>query len=209
VSSAAQLAGLEREAHALARVSPGLGRGRNVRSALSLFDRLTDDDPSEQRDAEHRRIGSARELQRSVVRDLSALLNSVRTYNAGDLADYPRTATSVLNYGLPDLTGRTRTSVDVPAWQVLLRRAILDFEPRILSQSVRVLVPESDANRHIANSLQFTIDAALRFQPAPLWMRLHTEIDLETGNVQVQGGAASFELEEDSDALASRVKRTC
>jgi len=186
MSNIAQLAGSEDDARAGA--SSGLEREPEARSALSVFDRLTDDDPSELRDCERKRVGSARELLHSVVRDLSALLNSVRIHRTDDWVDYPRVATSVLNYGLPDLTGRTRTSIDVLAWQVQLRRALLDFEPRLVPETVRVLVPEADVNSLAINSLRFTIEAALWCRPAPLWMCLHSEIDLETGAVHIQGG---------------------
>jgi type VI secretion system protein ImpF len=150
----------------------------------SLLDRLTDDEPTETREAIRMRFASARSLRESVVRDLGWLLNSVRLSSVQDLAAYPHAARSALNFGLPDLAGRTLTSVDVPALEADLRQAIIHFEPRLVADSVEVAVRDSQTDFGI-NSMQFTIDAMLMAYPAPLALCLRTEIDLETGDVSV------------------------
>jgi type VI secretion system protein ImpF len=150
----------------------------------SLLDRLTDDEPTETREAIRLRFASARSLRESVVRDLGWLLNSVRLSSVQDLAAYPYAARSALNFGLPDLAGRTLTSIDVPALEVELREAIINYEPRLVPESVAVAVRETSTDLGI-NSMQFTIEAMLMAYPAPLALCLRTEIDLETGDVSV------------------------
>lgn len=130
------------------------------------------------------RFASARSLRESVVRDLGWLLNSVRLSSVQDLAAYPHAARSALNFGMPDLAGRTLTSIDVPALEAELREAILNYEPRLVPESVVVGVRDS-ATEFGINSMQFTIDAMLMAYPAPLALCLRTEIDLETGDVSV------------------------
>jgi type VI secretion system protein ImpF len=150
----------------------------------SLLDRLTDDEPTETREPIRNRFASARSLRESVVRDLGWLLNSVRLSSVQDLAAYPYAARSALNFGLPDLAGRTLTSIDVPALEEQLREAIINYEPRLVPQSVSVAMRDTSTELGI-NSMQFTIEAMLMAYPAPLALCLRTEIDLETGDVSV------------------------
>lgn len=150
----------------------------------SLLDRLTDDAPTETREPIRMRFASARSLRESVVRDLGWLMNSVRLSSVQDLAAFPYAARSVLNFGLPDLAGRTLSSINVSALEAELREAIITYEPRLVPESVSVAVRDGSTDSGI-NSMQFTIEAMLMAYPAPLALCLRTEIDLETGDVSV------------------------
>lgn len=149
----------------------------------SLLDRLTDDAPLETVESLRERFATARSLRDSVVRDLSWLLNSVRLSSVQDLAAYPLAAKSVLNFGLPDLAGRTLSSLDVPAIEAELKQAIIDFEPRLLPDSIEVSV--QNKSEETVNSMQFMVQALLQAYPSPLGLWLRTEIDLETGDVSI------------------------
>jgi type VI secretion system protein ImpF len=150
----------------------------------SLLDRLTDDEPGEVQEAPHKRFASTKQLRESVVRDLGWLLNCVRLATVQELDAHPYVAKSVLNFGLPDLAGRTSSSIDVPALEQQLRQAILDFEPRLLPSSVEVAVLKSeDTASH--NNMQLLIEAKLFAHPVPLAVWLRTEIDLENGEVTI------------------------
>jgi type VI secretion system protein ImpF len=150
----------------------------------SLLDRLTDDAPAERRDAEHKRFASTKQLRESVVRDLGWLLNSVRLAAVQDLDAYPHVAKSVLNFGLPDLAGRTASSVDGPLLERQLRQVIVDFEPRLLSSTITVRVVKG-SHEASPNSLQLRIEAELVAHPVPVFVWLRTEIDLENGQVSI------------------------
>ena len=150
----------------------------------SLLDRLTDDEPGELRDPPHKRFATTKQLRESVVRDLGWLLNCVRLATVQELGAHPYAAKSVLNFGLPDLAGRTASGIDIPELEQQLRQAILDFEPRLLPSSVEVSVvqaPESTAH----NNMQLVIEAKLFAHPVPLAVWLRTEIDLENGEVNI------------------------
>jgi type VI secretion system protein ImpF len=154
------------------------------RLKASLLDRLIDDEPDELRDAPQRRSITTKQLRESVVRDLGWLLNCVRLSTTQPLDAYPYAAKSVLNFGLPDLAGRTTTSVDAPALERQLRQAVLDFEPRLVPSSVVVRVLKSPAES-MHNNLQLVIEAMLLAHPVPLALWLRTEIDLENGEVSI------------------------
>jgi type VI secretion system protein ImpF len=150
----------------------------------SLLDRLTDDEPGELQDAPHKRFASTKQLRESVVRDLGWLLNCVRLATVQELEAHPYASKSVLNFGLPDLSGRTTSSIDVGALEQQLRQAILDFEPRLLPSSVEVAVLKPpDESTH--NNMQLVIEAKLFAHPVPLAVWLRTEIDLENGDVSI------------------------
>ena len=150
----------------------------------SLLDRLSDDEPGELRDPPHKRFATTKQLRESVVRDLGWLLNCVRLATVQELEAHPYAAKSVLNFGLPDMAGRTTSGIDIPALEQQLRQAVLDFEPRLLPSSVEVSVIQApEASAH--NNMQLVIEAKLFAHPVPLAVWLRTEIDLESGLTQV------------------------
>ena len=148
----------------------------------SLLDRLTDDEPDQRSESRERRVFSVHKLRQAVLRDLAWLLNNCHLAASEDLADYPLVAKSVLNYGIPDLTGKTISGLEVTDVQRALRQAILDFEPRILADRLEVRGQVSD-NPSRTNSLTFEIEGELWSRPIPERLFLRTELDLETGSV--------------------------
>ena len=66
-----------------------------------------------------------------------------------------------------------------------IRQAILDFEPRILPDTLRVsaLLQANELDHH--NVIGVEIHAQLWAQPVPLVFLVRTEFDLETGKVQI------------------------
>jgi type VI secretion system protein ImpF len=150
----------------------------------SLLDRLTDDEPEARSESADKRVLSPYRLRESVRRDLSWLFNTTNLAAVQDLSDYPEIEASTLNFGVPDLTGHTASSVDSVALARILRRAIIDYEPRLLRSSVKVRATV-DPERHGSNTLAFHIEAELWSQPLPLRLYLQTELDLENGEARV------------------------
>lgn len=150
----------------------------------SLLDRLTDNEPELRQESRDKRILSPAKLRESVRRDLTWLFNTPNLATVMDLASFPAVAESVVNYGMPSLSGRTTSSVEIPEMERLLRQAIWTFEPRLNKNSIRVrLVADPLLMSH--NALSFSIEAELWAQPIPLRLFLKTEIDLEAGNANV------------------------
>src|SRR5689334_12663454 len=150
----------------------------------SLLDRLTDDEPDKRQESREKRVLSPSRLRESVRRDLSWLFNTVNLAATQDLEGYPEVEKSTLNFGLPDLAGRTASSVDKLALERLLRRAVWDFEPRLTRSAVRVkLIIDQEKMSH--NAMCFAIEAELWAQPLPLRLFLRTDLDLESGEVTV------------------------
>jgi type VI secretion system protein ImpF len=155
----------------------------------SLLDRLTDDEPGKQKESREQRVLSLRKLRECVIRDLAWLMNCVNLGEIQDLEKYPYAARSVINYGMPDLTGHTISSVDIPTIEAMLRQAIWDFEPRILKNTVRIIA-EVNEDEMSQNTVTFEIEGELWAQPVPVHLYLKTELDLEDGHISVMDQAA-------------------
>jgi type VI secretion system protein ImpF len=150
----------------------------------SLLDRLTDDEPEKTQESREQRVLSLTKLRQSVLRDMAWLLNTGKLDAVQDLDNYPLAAHSVLNYGIPDLAGSTVSGADMKKIEQSVQQAIWDFEPRILKNSVKVKVSTSESNMN-HNAMTFTIEGDLWMQPLPLRLYLKTELDLDTGIMDI------------------------
>lgn len=150
----------------------------------SLLDRLTDDEPGQKAESRDKRVISASRLRECVTRDIAWLLNCVNLGSEESLDEFPDVARSTINFGIPDLTGAAVAGVNVADLQRALRDAMLAFEPRLTPSTLQVIVDVDDA-RMDRRSLAFRIESEMWAQPLPLNLYLKTEVDLETGNVNV------------------------
>jgi type VI secretion system protein ImpF len=92
---------------------------------------------------------------------------------------------SVLNFGLPALSGATASTLDPTDLERAVRDAIIAFEPRILAPSLRVRAVVSDTQLDQHNVISVQIEGQLWAQPVPLEVLLRTNVDLETGKVEI------------------------
>src|SRR5262249_59691059 len=84
----------------------------------------------------------------------------------------------------PPLSAQPAPPLEVPALDRPTRQPLLDFEPGILPATLRVRALETAAMDH-HNVIGVEISGQLWAEPLPLEMLLRTEIDLETGQVEV------------------------
>jgi type VI secretion system protein ImpF len=158
----------------------------------SLLERLTDHAPDVTREGREHRATSARAQRASVMRDLGWLLNAQGIASAQDIARYPCVADSVLNFGFADLAGKSASNLDIARIERLMAEAILAFEPRIVSGTLRVRAVQATnpadeaAAQH--NALAFIVEGDLHAHPVPERLYLRTELDLEAGKTTVFEG---------------------
>lgn len=162
----------------------------DVRNRLqpALLDRLTDDARGEHGEVDDRRVMSKAQLRQAVLRDLGALFNAVQPLGAAAEA-YPLLADSVLNYGLPPLSGQLASKLDVSLLERVIRQAIVRYEPRILPDTLQVRALEASSVLDTHNVIEFEIRGHLWSQPVPLEILLRTQLDLEAGQVEVRDAA--------------------
>ena len=152
----------------------------------ALLDRLTDEDPASRAETGEARVINRSRLRDMVLRDLAWLFNATSPGEGIDWSAAPQARNSVLNYGLPALSGLSTSGVDLVKLQSRVKQAILDHEPRILPATLVVEVMLSNAQLDHHNLIGFRISGQLWAQPVPLELLLHTDIDLETGRVAVR-----------------------
>lgn len=153
----------------------------------ALLDRLVDEDPEKTQEVRDARLITSKRLRQAVLRDLEWLFNAVAaTEQRLDAQLYPYAARSVINFGLPPLSGTTASTLDSGDLEKRIRQAIMDYEPRIIASTlkVRALIEGRGMNQH--NQIQIEIRGNLWAEPIPIELLLRTAVDLETGETQVQ-----------------------
>ena len=146
----------------------------------SLLDRLCDDEPANASESRERRVLSLRTLREGVLRDLAWLLNTTNLLSVLPNNNPPHVANSVLNYGIPVMSGNAVSSLNVGKLERGIRQAIWDFEPRLIKNTVIVKARMSVVEK---NMLTFDIEADMWAQPYPERLYLKTDLDLERGAV--------------------------
>lgn len=151
----------------------------------ALLDRLTDDEPDVKQEPRETRLINRTRLRQAVLRDLTWLFNATRPGRRGEYDGLPEVERSVLNFGLPALSGETASTLDIVGLERGIKQAILDFEPRIIPETLEVQAVVSDLALDSHNIVSLEIRGNLWAHPAPLELLLRTLVDLETGEVEI------------------------
>lgn len=123
-------------------------------------------------------------LRREVARDLEYLLNTTNLASVEDLSDTPEVAHSILNFGLPDLSRRTIDENSLVDIGREIEVALVDFEPRLNSESIRARRDETVSAEDL--KLRFLINAELRTQPIEVPVEFIAEVELDTGKIKIE-----------------------
>jgi type VI secretion system protein ImpF len=159
-------------------------RARLERLQPALLDRLIDEAPDQRVETGAAWIIDINRLRDIIQRDLHWLLNTTNLQADIDLATFPETSRSVLNFGISDVTGITATKTRATEIQAAIRLAIERFEPRLLPHTLEVTTQE---RKDVRNALiSFDIRAELWAEPVPLDLYLRTQLDVTTGEVTVR-----------------------
>jgi type VI secretion system protein ImpF len=158
---------------------------------LALDGLITDQDGDGEANRESMRHYSVPRLERfneealrnTVRRELAWLLNTTNLDAVVDLEPYPQVQTSVLNYGVPDLAGKTLDRRVVLQRARDIRTAIRTFEPRIDEAS---LVVEPSEDRERENAITYIIHADVRSAVRALPVKFRTDIEADTSAVTVR-----------------------
>ncbi|MEE9318986.1 MAG: type VI secretion system baseplate subunit TssE [Granulosicoccus sp.] len=150
----------------------------------SLLDRLTDHMPGTKEELRNRRALSMKQFRKSVLRDLEWLMNTVNLESAVNFEEFPELRNSVINYGMPCLSGSTVNNADRHQITKLIRQSIQAFEPRILKDTVKVTLLEDEELENRA-AIAFQIEGTLWGNPLPEALFLRTELDLDLGEVKI------------------------
>jgi type VI secretion system protein ImpF len=122
-------------------------------------------------------------LRATIKREIAWLLNTTNLSAVVDLNPYPHVQTSVLNYGVPDLTGKATSHRVVIGRARDIRNAIKAFEPRIDEKSLTV---EPQTARERENAVTYVIygDVTSAVNAMPITFR--TDVEADTAAVTVR-----------------------
>jgi type VI secretion system protein ImpF len=160
----------------------------------SLLDRLRDDEPAQMRESLDARVLNKNQLRAAVLRDMSWLFNATREELEPDADDRERyemwqrasaARESVLNFGIPALSGRSMAATDFAALQERIRIAIVRFEPRIDPKTLKVEVVNDHPGQQSLN-MRLVIKGSLWNQPVPLELLLSADVNVDTGQASVR-----------------------
>jgi type VI secretion system protein ImpF len=162
----------------------------NPRDRLTpfLLDRLADDEPGTQKESRERNVLSPQQLRASILRDITWLFNTPAPVPGDGLEEFPQVMQSVLNYGVPDLTGNTGSSVRPASLERGFLKALQLFEPRLSKHGLVVQVKE---DLEAPNVIALTIAGEVLANQLPERMYIKTEVDLELGQVKLKETTAS------------------
>jgi type VI secretion system protein ImpF len=151
----------------------------------ALLDRLIRDE------SDAARVLSKSELRQAVLRDLSWLFNATQPQPDWN-EQRAGLAGTVLNFGLPPLSGRQLSKLDISKLERTITETIRRFEPRILPDTLSVRAVEGASVLDTHNMIEFEIRGQLWAQPVPLELLLRTQMDLEAGQVEVREAAGTL-----------------
>lgn len=152
----------------------------------TLFDRLFDDAPSEKSEAPEAYTSNRSQMRQIIQRDLAYLLNTTNQSDLIDATKFPHAATSTINYGVPPLAGGYLSEKKWADIELMIRKAIHDFEPRLEPHSLVVTpVLKEQANAHY-NVLTFEISGFIQMQPYPVEFTVQSAVDLETNRIELR-----------------------
>jgi type VI secretion system protein ImpF len=129
------------------------------------------------------RRGDEIALRRDLSIDLVALMNTINLESTVDLDRLDHVRRSIVNYGLPDITHLTSEEVGVDAIRERLVRALMDFEPRIISDSIQVekTVKVSEVDQRV----QFSVSCEMFCTPVDLAVDFVAELEISSGKVNL------------------------
>jgi type VI secretion system protein ImpF len=148
----------------------------------SLLDRLIDHEPDVSTEPAWRQAQSVQDLEKSVLRDLEALLNT-RCTTPVVPAGCEELRRSSVTFGLPDFTAAgIANREERDRIRRAVQQAIEAFEPRL--SRVRVAVGQEDAG--IGRSMRLTIEAILNAYPDPVLVTFDTVLEPTSGACKIE-----------------------
>ncbi|MBY4830149.1 type VI secretion system baseplate subunit TssE [Burkholderia dolosa] len=148
----------------------------------SLLDRLQDDAPHARHESPAAYAPNGEGMRRIIRRDLASLLNATNLDGELDAGRYPQAAASVVNYGVPPLSGSYLSDRNWETVEKLVRTAIVRFEPRLLPESIAIR-PVEGREAVSYNQLTFEIRGLMQWSPYPLEFRIQSTFDIESNKV--------------------------
>lgn len=147
----------------------------------SVLDRLLDDAPGQ--GIGQPMLFEVTDLKRALARDLEALLNTRIMDQSELLEPYPLAGQTVIDFGVPDLSGLSLLNPDDREYlRNRVRRAIEIHEPRLTRVRITLELP-----REGERLLRFRVDAVLKVHPNKPPVSFDATLQLSSNAYQING----------------------
>lgn len=123
-------------------------------------------------------------LKQELAEDLSALLNTVNLAAAENLDGLDEVQSSILNYGIDDLTGMSADSNDVKGLGPRLKQILQHHEDRLVQGSVR-LAAEAVTSESTAR-IAIHVNAEMYASPTDLPVEFIADFESYSGKVKIK-----------------------
>ena len=155
-----------------------------------MFDRLRDDAPRRKTEAPGEYTVKRQQMREIIQRDLAYLLNTANMEDLIDREKFPEAAASTINFGVPALAGSYLSTHKWEEIEALIRRAVEEFEPRLVPETL-VVTPlmKNDGTNHY-NVLLFEIRGQIHMDPYPMEFMVQSSVDLETNRMSIVSSSA-------------------
>lgn len=160
-------------------------RHPNAHLLPTLFDRLRDDEPLRSSEAPGEYTVTRTQMRQIIQRDLAFLLNTMNMEDLLDRGRHAEAAASTINYGVPPLAGSYLSEHKWADIEQRLRRAIFDFEPRLMQETLQIVPLMKEGAERQYNVLLFEIRGAIRMDPYPMTFMVQSSVDLETNRMSI------------------------
>lgn len=131
----------------------------------------------------HREGLSETTLREHLQTDLSALLNTIELGSAVDLEDAPHVRSSIINYGLRDLSSISAAEINTPQIKQTIGNSLADHEPRLVPGSIDVQVTEPEGDNR--QRLSISVSAELMGDPVDIPLDFDAEVDVAGGKLRM------------------------
>ena len=122
-------------------------------------------------------------LRATVMRELNWILNTTSLDSVVDLDPYPEVSTSVLNYGVRDLAGKTLSARVIQQRAKHMRDCIKAFEPRMDPSRLDVeSVREVERENAVTYRIRGDVTTAVQAMP----VEFKTDVELDTAAVTLR-----------------------
>jgi type VI secretion system protein ImpF len=122
-------------------------------------------------------------LRATVLRELSWILNTTNLASTQSLDATPEVATSVLNFGIADMSGKLLHRRAIQGRAREIRDAICAFEPRIDPERLDV---EAKTTPERPNAITFVIRGDVTSAVHALPVEFKTDVEIDTGAATVR-----------------------
>ena len=122
-------------------------------------------------------------LRSELGEDLASLLNTIELAASEDLHGFEKVASSILNFGVPDLTAIVASPEAARRVVNLLKQRLELYESRLVPGTV--VISSEPLDETASGQLRFHINAEMYSTPTDIPVEFVADVEVESGKIRV------------------------